>query len=56
MFYYLHIYLHFEVEVPWSLYSSHRGIDVDHGINVEQHSKPRSKCILFLHLFRGFES
>jgi hypothetical protein len=31
-------------------------INVDHGINVDQHSKPRnkSKCsILHLHLFRG---
>jgi hypothetical protein len=37
---------------------SHRGINVDHGINVDQHLKPRYKCkycILYLHLFRGFE-
>ncbi len=36
----------------------HRGINVDHGINVDQHSKPRNKCkysILYLQLFRGFE-
>jgi hypothetical protein len=23
---------------------SHRGINVDHGINIDQHSKPRNKC------------
>jgi hypothetical protein len=39
---------------------SHRGIDVDHGINVDRHSKPQNKCkcsivILHLHSFRGFE-
>jgi hypothetical protein len=35
---------------------SHRGINADYGINVDQHSKPRNKCtILYLHLFRGFE-
>jgi hypothetical protein len=36
----------------------HRGISADHGINVDQHSKPQNKgkySILYLHLFRGFE-
>jgi hypothetical protein len=36
----------------------HRGINVDHGINVDQFLKPRKKCkysVLYLHLFRGFE-
>jgi hypothetical protein len=35
-----------------------RRINVDHGINVDQHSKPRNMCrysILHLHLFGGFE-
>jgi hypothetical protein len=39
-------------------YESHRGINVDNGINVDQHSKPCNKCkygILYLRLFRGFE-
>jgi hypothetical protein len=34
------------------------GINVDHGINADQHSKPRNKCkysIQYLHLLRGFE-
>jgi hypothetical protein len=38
--------------------NSHKRINVDHGINVDQNSKPRNKCkysILYLHLFRGFE-
>jgi hypothetical protein len=38
--------------------NSHRGIDVDHGINLDQHSKLRNECkcsILYLNLFRGFE-
>jgi hypothetical protein len=44
----------------YQMYSikSHRGINVDHGINVDQHSRPRNMCkyyILYLHLFRGFE-
>jgi hypothetical protein len=26
---------------------SHRGINVDHGIHVEQHSKPRNKYAIF---------
>jgi hypothetical protein len=37
--------------------SPHRGINADHGINVDQHSKPRNKCkdsIQYLHLFRDF--
>jgi hypothetical protein len=38
---------------------SHRRINVDHGINVDQHSKPRNKSkysiLLRLHLFRVFE-
>jgi hypothetical protein len=38
--------------------TSHRGINVDHVINVDQRSKPRKKCkysIQYLHLFCGFE-
>jgi hypothetical protein len=38
--------------------NSQRGINVDHGTNVDQHSRSRNKCkysILHLRLFRGFE-
>jgi hypothetical protein len=37
---------------------SHRGINADHGINVDQHTKQRNMCkysILYLHFFRDFE-
>jgi hypothetical protein len=37
---------------------SHRGINIDHEINVDQHSKSRNKCkysIQYLHLFRSIE-
>jgi hypothetical protein len=36
----------------------YRGINTDHGINVDQRSKPRNNCkysILYLHLFGTFE-
>jgi hypothetical protein len=38
--------------------STHRGNNVDHGNNVDQHSEPRNKgkySILYLHFFRGYE-
>jgi hypothetical protein len=37
--------------------NTHRGIHEDHGININQHSKPRNKCeysIQYFHLFCGF--
>jgi hypothetical protein len=42
----------------YSCVYSHRGINEDHVINVDQHSTLRNKCkysILYLHLFRGFK-
>jgi hypothetical protein len=48
----------------WTIYLvlvgviSHRGINVDHGINVHQYSKPRNKCkysILYLYFFYVFD-
>jgi hypothetical protein len=36
----------------------HRGMNVEHWVNVDQHSKPRNKCkysILYFQLFRSFE-
>jgi len=38
--------------------NAHRGINVDHGNNVDQHLKTRNKwkySILYLYLLRGFE-
>jgi hypothetical protein len=37
---------------------SHREINIDHGINVDQHSNPRNNCkycILYLQFFRDFD-
>jgi hypothetical protein len=31
------------VEEYERLYNTHQGMNVDHGINVDQHSKPRNK-------------
>jgi hypothetical protein len=55
----MHIHMNREkLAFNWTM-KSHRGIYVDHEINVDQQIQPRKKCkysILYLHLFRGFES
>jgi hypothetical protein len=56
---YIYIYIYiFIYTYVWIFVHVNKCIHVYHGINVDQHSKPRNKCkysVLYLHLFRGFE-
>jgi hypothetical protein len=52
---YIYVYIYvclYEFLIVYSYF--HRGINVDHGSNVDQHSKPRNKCKCSIHTVFAF--